>query len=168
MSSDDNIIVIGKIGATYGIQGWLKIISFTEPQLGILEYSDWLLEDSKGWKRINVKAGKPHGKGLIAKLPGLENPEQARLLTGKKIAIKREQLPSLKKREYYWADLEGLTVVNENNAPLGKIIYLMETGSNDVLVVKGEKEHAIPFLLDEVVLSVDLTKKIMMVRWEII
>jgi 16S rRNA processing protein RimM len=88
------------------------------------------------------------------------------VLTGKKIAIRREQRAKLKKNEYYWSDLEGLTVINQHDTVLGKISYLIETGSNDVFVVKGDKEHAIPYLLGDVVISIDLDTRIMRVNWE--
>jgi 16S rRNA processing protein RimM len=168
MSVDDDYIVVGKIGSTYGVKGWLKIISFTQPLAGILGYPLWHIEDGHGWKPVKPQAGREHGKGLVVHLPGLDNPEVARLQTGKKIAIQRAQLPSIAENEYFWTDLEGLTVINHDDQVLGTVIYLMETGSNDVLVVKGEKEHAIPYLLDDVILSIDLTKKEMRVRWEII
>jgi 16S rRNA processing protein RimM len=166
--SADDFITVGKIGAPYGIKGWVKIHSFTEWVGNIFEYSPWYLEESTGWKTIKVADGREHGKGLIAKFGGFDTPEQARALTGKTIGIKRSQLPPLKKDEYYWSDLEGLTVINQNGQVLGTIVYLLETGSNDVLVVKNEKEHAIPYLPGSVVLSVDLAKREMHVNWELI
>lgn len=169
MTADANeYVIVGKIGAAYGIQGWLKITSFTDTLADILDYDPWYVEDNLGWKLMDVESGKPHGKGLVVKLKGLANPEEARLLTGKKIAIKRSQLPELPKNEFYWRDLEGLTVINHNGDILGKIVYIMSTGSNDVLVVKGEKEHAIPYLPDDVITSIDLDKKIMHVKWDLI
>ncbi len=166
MSADSNYIVIGKIGATYGIKGWLKVISFTDPVAGMLDYDLWYLEDVPHWKSVKISAGREHGKGIVVHFDGFDTPEKARLLTGKKIAITRAQLPILTKQEYYWADLEGLTVINQAGEVLGKIIYLMETGSNDVLVVKGEKEIAIPYLPGDVVLSIDLETQIMHVKWD--
>ncbi|MDR3491809.1 MAG: ribosome maturation factor RimM [Gammaproteobacteria bacterium] len=168
MTADSNYIVVGKIGSTYGIKGWLKVISYTSPVAGILDYKLWYLEDTLHWKPIEISTGREHGKGIVVHFDGYETPEKARLLTGKKIAITRAQLPKLTQQEYYWADLEGLTVINDTGEELGKVIYLMETGSNDVLVVKGEKEIAIPYLPGEVILSIDLEKQIMQVKWDMI
>lgn len=159
-------VIVGKIGSTYGVQGWVKIQSYTELTADILTYTPWYLEDKNDWKRIKLEAGKEHGKGIIVKLPGYDNPEKARLLTGKRIAVLRSELPVLEKNEYYWSDLEGLTVINQSGLVLGKVIYLIETGSNDVLIVKGDNEHAIPYLPDDVVKSIDLEKKTMHVDWE--
>lgn len=168
--TNSKYIVVGKIGATYGILGWLKIQTFTEFGENILEYSPWYLSgpDNQDYEEITVEDGKPHGGALIVKFPHLNTPEEARLLTGKTISIKRSQLPELKKDEYYWSDLVGLTVKNPQGETLGTVAYLIETGANDVLVIKGEKEHAIPYLPGSVVLNVDLEKKEIIVDWELI
>jgi 16S rRNA processing protein RimM len=162
-------ITVGKVGSTYGVQGWLKIHTYTEFGASILDYKPWYLNSGENqWDVLEVEDGRIHGKGIIAKLKGFNTPEEARLLTGKTIAITRAQLPKLKKEEYYWSDLEGLTVINSNGNILGKVIYLIATGSNDVLVVKGEKEHAIPYLPGDVVISIDLNKREIHVDWEFI
>jgi 16S rRNA processing protein RimM len=168
--ANSKYIVVGKIGATYGVTGWLKIHAFTEFGTNILDYSPWYLSgpDENQMREIIIEDGKPHGKGVIAKFTGIDNPESARLLTGTIIHIKRTQLPPLEKDEYYWSDLEGLTVINQNGDILGQISYLIETGANDVLVVKGTKEYAIPYLPGSVVLSIDLVKKEMLVNWELL
>ncbi|MHB1947091.1 MAG: ribosome maturation factor RimM [Gammaproteobacteria bacterium] len=164
----DKYIIVGQIGATYGVRGWLKILSYTEEISNILDYNPWYLEDKTGWKPIQVEDGQNHGKGIIAKITGYNNPEDARLISGKKIAILRSQLPELSNNEYYWSDLKGLTVIDQHGVNLGKVIYLMATGANDVLVVKGTKEHAIPYLPGKVVKSIDLAKGEMHVDWEVI
>lgn len=161
-------IAIGKVGAPYGVKGWVKIHSFTEWVTNILDYTPWYLEDKNGWQLIKVTDGHQHGKGLVAKIEGYNTPEQSRLLTGKLIGIKRSQLPPLKKDEYYWSDLEGLTVINQENKTLGTVAYVLETGANDVLVIKNDKEHAIPYLPGSVIVSVDLEKREIHVNWELI
>jgi 16S rRNA processing protein RimM len=168
-NADDAHIIIGKIGTSYGVHGWLKIHAYTEYGAHILEYHPWYIRrENSEWVPIEVEDGRVHGKGIIAKLAGINTPEQARLLTSTVIAVTRSQLPPLKNNEYYWSDLIGLTVINKNGETLGKVIYLMATGSNDVLVVKGDKELAIPYLFGKVVTSVDLTKQEIHVDWEFI
>ncbi len=166
-STETEYVVVGKLGATHGILGWLKLYSFTEPAANILAYKPWYLEDATGWKLTLPEASRKHATGMTVKIAGFDNPEKARLLTNKKIAVLRSQLPQLKKGAYYWSDLEGLTVVNVDGTVLGKVIYLLETGSNDVLVVKGDKEHAIPYL-PEVVTNIDLANQVIQVDWELI
>ncbi|HVE44013.1 MAG TPA: ribosome maturation factor RimM [Gammaproteobacteria bacterium] len=159
-------ITIGKIGATHGIRGWVKVHSYTGNQSDILAYSPWYLADNGGWRPVILEGNKPHAAGVIVKFEGIETPEEARLLTGKAIAITRDQLPALKEGDYYWSDLIGLSVSNTQGVQLGTVRYLIETGSNDVLIVKDGKEHAIPFLLKDVILNIDLEKKIILVNWE--
>jgi 16S rRNA processing protein RimM len=164
-----NIIKVGKVGSTYGVRGWIKIQSYTEYGEGILEYKPWYLsKDNENWRPIEVEDGRMHSGRLIVKFTGIENPEEAALLTGSVIGVMRSQLPELGKNEYYWSDLVGLTVINKHGDVLGTVSYLIETGSNDVLVVKGQKEHAIPYLLGDVILKVDLEKKEIHVDWEIL
>jgi 16S rRNA processing protein RimM len=165
----DAYIPVGKIGSAYGVRGWLKVLSYTEFGANILDYAPWYIETGKDqWQEIEVEDGRIHGNGIVAKLAGMNSPEEARLFTGKLIAIKRSQLPALENDEYYWSDLVNLTVINKDGTILGKVAYLMATGSNDVLVIKGEKEHAIPFLLNSVIKKVDLEKQEIYVDWELI
>jgi 16S rRNA processing protein RimM len=159
-------VVVGQIGSPYGVLGWVKVSSFTEMVTNILAYSPWYLEERTNWKLVEVSASREHGKGIIVKLAGIETPEEARLLAGKKIAIERSKLPVLKENEYYWNDLKGMAVINQRGENLGTVIYIMATGSNDVLVVKDKKEHAIPFLLNDVITHVDMDKKMIHVDWE--
>lgn len=170
--SDESLtyITIGKIGATYGIRGWLKIHSFTEFGSSIFEYKPWYIRPNpqSAWQEITIAEGKAHGKGCIAKFNNIETPEAARVYTGFEIAILRSQLPTLAKDEYYWSDLVGLTVVNKDGQELGKVAYLIETGSNDVLVIKADKEYAIPFITGQVILDVDLKAGLIRVDWELI
>lgn len=162
-------VTVAKIGSTYGVHGWLKIFTYTEFGASILDYTPWYLsKGSDAWEIIEIEARKLHGRLVIAKFAGFNSPETARVLTGKTIAVSRSQLPELKKDEYYWSDLVGLTVINKTGDVLGKVIYLMETGSNDVLVVKGKQEFAIPFFSGEVILEVDLKKREIHVDWELL
>ncbi len=168
-TAENEYIVVGKIGSTYGVQGWLKIFSFTEVMANILDYDPWYMEDGNSWKIIEINAGREHGKALVAHLVGYDTPEQARLLTGKKIAVKRSQLPALPSNEYYWTDLIGLKVIDQRGQELGNILYMLETGSNDVFVIKNQgKEHAIPYLPGTVVTDVDLANRVMHVNWDLI
>ena len=168
----DSYVIVGKIGAPFGVHGWLKIHSYTEFDINIINYHPWYLSasnaDHSEWTAVQVENGRPHGETIIVKLQHVNSPEEARLLTGKYIAIKRSQLPELKPEEYYWSDLEGMVVINKAGITLGTVIYLMETGSNDVLVIKNDKEYAIPYLPGSVILKVDLEKREIHVDWDFI
>ncbi|EKD73104.1 MAG: 16S rRNA-processing protein RimM [uncultured bacterium] len=133
----------------------------------ILNYKPWHLENGNNWQVVQIQAGQAYDQGIIVKLDGYDTPEQARLLAGKKIAVPRSQLPVLAKNEYYWADLIDLSVINQNGKLLGKVIYLMATGANDVIVIKHNgKELAIPYLPNTVVTQIDLVNRMIHVNWE--
>jgi len=166
----ETFITVGKIGAPYGVRGWIKIHAYTEFLENILDYSPWYLtsDNTKNtWTPIEIEDSRHHGKGLIVKFKSITTPEAARLYTGQWIGIQRSQLPALNADEYYWTDLVGLTVINQHGENLGKVVYLIATGSNDVLVVKKEKkEIAIPYLLDSVIKRIDLKSQEIHVDWE--
>lgn len=167
MKSNDDYIIVGKIGAPYGVRGWVKIQSFTEPLENILHYQPWFFADKQNnWQEVATESRQVHGLSLMAKFADVDSPEAARLLTGKTIAIPRDLLPKLNNDEYYWSDLQGLTVLDKEGKALGIVTSLMETGANDVLIVKGEKEFAVPYLPGKSILSIDLEKREIRVDWE--
>jgi 16S rRNA processing protein RimM len=103
----------------------------------------------------------------VVQFDGVEDRDQAAARVGCDIAVLREDLPAAEDGTFYWADLEGLRVVNRDGAELGKVAYLMETGANDVLVTAGERERLIPFVVDKVILDVDFAKGVILVDWEL-
>ena len=165
--TDPLYILIGKIGSPYGVRGWIKVITYTEFGANILSYQPWYLSPNHNEQvEVILEDSRIQNDTVLIKIKDLETPEEVGRFSGRDIFIKRDQLPSLKKNEYYWSDLVGLTVINKEGKDLGKVIYLMSTGSNDVLVVKAEKEHGIPYIWGSVVLNVDLNKKEILVDWE--
>lgn len=157
----------GKISGVFGVKGAVKVFSFTEPRENILRYSPWLLKKNQQSKEIKVLSGQRQGNLVVAELDGVLDRDQAAALIGWDILIKREQLPKSKPGEYYWADLVGLAVETESGIQLGKVDYLLETGANDVLVVKDDVvERLIPFLQSQTVLKVDLDNSLIIVDWD--
>lgn len=166
MSDQSRRIIVGRINGIYGVRGWVKVYSYTRPIKNILTYSPWQLYQHQQWQTVNVCEGKPHGKGIIVRLETCQTREQAALLLGSKIAISRDQLPPTEDDEYYWSDLVGLKVINQDGIEFGTVDYLIETGSNDVLVVKGETERLIPFLIPQFIIQVDLQQQQILVDWD--
>jgi len=158
-------VTMGRISGLYGVRGWVKVFSHTAPRTNILDYATWYLDTDDGWKAHRLETGKAHGKGIIAKLSGIDDRDLAAGLINTDIAVPRDQLPDLDENSYYWADLEGLMVHTIHGVELGRLDYLFETGSNDVMVVKGERERLIPYT-DDAVKSVDLVGKVMKVDWD--
>ena len=159
-------ICLGRVSGVFGLQGWVKVRSHTSPVTNILDYQPWWLDTQDGWVEVVIEHGQTHGKGLIVKLPGCEDRGQADRFVGKDIAVSRDQLPSTEEDEFYWADLIGLKVNTVEGVSLGQVSRLIETGSNDVLVVKGERERLIPLLWDSVVTQVETEKGYIVVDWD--
>ena len=161
---DDGLICVGHILGPQGVKGWVKIFSNTSPRENIVSYSPWLVEWGTELKQINVE-GRVQGKYVIARLEGIEDRSQADELIGRQLFIRQEQLPSLDEGEYYWSDLTGLKVLSLQGDDLGQIESMLETGASDVMVVKGDRERLIPFVMDDIVKQVDLENQRMVVDW---
>lgn len=174
MSADDQQWVpVGKLNGLFGVKGWVKIFSNTQPKENILTYSPWFLKRDGQWQEFELLAGKSHGKGVIAQLSGCIDRDTAAELIGSEIAIKREQLAKPAAGEYYWNDLIGLLVTNLEGIELGKIVSMLETGANDVMIIHGSKdekgkkrERLIPFVTEEVVHEVNLEQGLVTVDWD--
>lgn len=159
-------IVLGRISGLFGVRGWVKVYSYAEPREAVLNYDRWLLSGKDGWQEATVAEGQRHGKTVIVRIDGYDDREQAAGLIGTEIGIPRDELPETGDDQYYWSDLEGLSVVHRDGTVLGTVNNLLETGANDVMVVKGETERLIPFVVGKVVLGVDLAKGEIRVDWE--
>ena len=159
-------VVVGRVGGARGVQGWVRIHSYTEPQANILEYSPWQLKLSADWRSVDVVQGRRQGKGFVAKLSGYDDRQTADQLRGAEIYVDRRQLPEPDALEYYWADLLGAEVVNGSGVALGRVVGLLSTGANDVLRIHGDRERLVPFLLNDVVREVDLRDQIIRVDWD--
>ena len=159
-------VLLGRIVGAFGVRGWVKVFSYTEPREAVLKYEAWLLRRNGNWEVNQVAEGQRHGKSVIARLQGVDDREQAEALRGTEIGVTRDKLPEPENDQYYWSDLEGLQVVHHDGTELGKIDHLLETGAHDVMVVKGETEILIPFAMHDVVLDVDLEAQKVTVDWE--
>ena len=187
-AEQDEYIVLGRITGVHGVQGWVKVYSWTDPMESIVDYSPWYIRPqvigsggigpgvnntasgNVNWQKIKLKAGRKHGKTVIAKLEHCNDRDQALGYSGYEIAIRPEQLEALQHEdEYYWRDLIGLRVVNRQQEELGTVKNLMETGVNDVLVVYSEqdqRERLIPWTPGHAIDSVDMKERVIVVDWD--
>ncbi len=159
------LVSIGRVNGLYGTRGWLKIYSYTRPRDNILAYPTWKLSDNNTWVPFKFIAHRRQGAGFVASLDGILDRDSATQWIGSEIAIDRAALPENAAGEYYWTDLIGLDVFNQEGVLLGTITGLLETGANDVLVVNGTREHLIPYVMVHYVAQVDLERGCMVVHW---
>ncbi len=172
MSKEEQII-LGKVGAVYGIKGWLKIHSFTDETEAILDYFPWSLKLGNKTQAVEITDWRKHNKGLIVKVANIDDRDEAQALVGSEVLTSEAALPELSKDDFYWRDLIGMSVVTNKGYDLGVVSDMMETGANDVLVVKAnlndgfsKKERLIPYLFEQVVESVSLENKQICVDWD--
>jgi len=158
-------ITLGRVSGVFGIKGWIKIESYTEPRANIVTYGVWTLRLRNAATAFEVEDGQGQGRSVAAKLRGIDDRERAREWVGAEIAVERERLPAIRGDEFYWTDLEGLEVRTTAGVALGKVDRLLATGANDVLVLDGPPERLIPFVVGPVVKSVDLAAGLIVVDW---
>ena len=160
-------LIIGRVGAPFGVKGFVHVHSFSEPEDNLIHFSEWFLKLQEEWKPFPVLEARAHGKNFVAHLKGCDDRDAAALLTHADIGVARQAFPILPKGEYYWADLIGLAVYTDTGKYFGIIDSLFETGSNDVMLVRDQKlEYLIPYILEDVILHVDLQTKKMTVCWD--
>ncbi len=157
----DSRILIGQVSGCFGVKGWLKVFSYSDPRENISTYKNWII-DGKLYESIQSKK---NGKLVVAKLEGVDDKETAQTFIGKKIEIEPQQLADLNQGQFYWRDLVGLNVSNTDGVAFGKVKSMLETGANDVILVKGERERLIPFIIDNTVIKVDLEQQTLLVNW---
>ena len=183
--SEDDLLVVGKITGCYGVKGWVKIHSYTEPRENFLRFGKWMLQRRGAAEPIEFDDGRVQGKGLVAHIAGVDDRTRAEAYSGLEVAVSADSLPALEEGDYYWSQLQGLQVwcreehepggdetdSNDMRVLLGTVDYLIETGANDVLVVKpstesiDDRERLIPYLPGDVVTRVDLDRAVIEVDW---
>jgi 16S rRNA processing protein RimM len=159
------IVVVGRVSGVHGVRGWLKIRSFTEPRDNIAGFATWILCRNGREQTVVVEELRGQGGAMLAKLRGVDAREQAAEWIGADISVERAQLPRCAPGEYYWVDLEGLEVQTPQGEVLGRVDRLLATGSNDVLVLSGDGERLIPFVMGDVIRSIDLEKGLIVADW---
>ena len=157
---------MGRVGAPHGVRGWVRVVPFTESPDALLAHARWLLGSEGTWTPRRVLEGRVQGTLLVIHVEGVDDRDAARELTGQHVALPRDALPPAGDGEYYWCDLEGLSVSTVEGVELGTVTRLMETGANDVMVVSGERERLLPFLQGSVVKDVDLAAGRITVDWD--
>ena len=174
----EGLLTVGRITGCYGIKGWVRVHPFTDQAESLLDFPAWWLEGRGGPEPVVIDAGRRQGRGLLVHLAGVDDRTAAEALRGREILVREAALPPLGDGEFYWHQLEGLEVWCQGQAGeadseqlLGRVAYLIETGANDVLVVRGcvgsidDRERLVPYLPGDVVKAVDLAAGRLTVDW---
>lgn len=163
----NDLVVMGRVVAPYGVLGWVKVHPDTEVFDGLFDYATWWLGKEGNWRELKVESAKIHNDVLVVKLEGINDRDAALACKSQQIAIPRASLPTLDDDEFYWSDLIGLNVVNQQQVNFGQITDVFATGANDVIVAKSElgQERLIPYIAQTIV-DVNMETKTMLVDWD--
>jgi 16S rRNA processing protein RimM len=164
-ASKQKWITLGRVSGAFGVKGWLKVQSYTEPRDNIARFGAWTLRMNGIDRVFGVEDGHSHAGSVVAKLQGIDDRDRARDLVGADIVVERERLPAPGAGELYWTDLEGLEVRTIAGAALGKVDHLLATGAHDVLVLDSKPQCLIPFIVGDVVKHVDIESGFIVVDW---
>jgi len=159
-------VELGRLGGAFGVKGWVRLRSFTEPPEAILDYEGLRLVGPDGVERgLRIAEAQRHGPEFVVRLEGVGDRDAARALAQAAIVVDRAQLPETRPGEYYWHDLIGLEAVNLQGETLGRIDHFIEAPANPVMVVLGDREHWLP-LVPKHLKSVDLVARRVVVDWD--
>lgn len=171
-AEEQELTILGKITTAFGIKGWVKVYSYTDPATNIVNYPTWLLNINNQWKEFKLKDSKVHTKGLGVALEGILDRDAALALSQVEIAVPTSELPELSEDEHYWFQLQGLKVVNTEGEWLGQVKELLDSGGgNQVMEIEScsgsldNQSRLIPYA-ETIVLDVDLDKGEILVDWQ--
>lgn len=169
MVAGDTTVILGRIVGVHGVRGMVKIHSECRPREAIFRYRHFLVAPPKGGtpQTLTLQNGRPQGQGLVASFREITDRDQAHSMINYLLSVQRSALPPLASGEYYWADLIGLQVVNKEGVSFGRVAEIFETGANDVLVVrKNRQEVLIPLVMQHYIVSIDLSAQCITVDWD--
>ena len=176
--AESGVVPIGRVTTVFGVRGWLKCWSWTDPPENFLRYSNYCSRLPGGdWQALPGLELQRHGRGLLLRPQHCDDRDRAREFIGLEIGVDRAQLEPLAENTYYWFQLEGLAVMavaEDLGEPrlLGRIDHLFSTGANDVMVIDpcersiDERQRLVPWVRDTVVREVDLERGVITVDWD--
>lgn len=157
-------VVLGKVGAPHGVQGWVKVFSYTDPPEGIAKYGECRIVRGAEVRRTRVLEAKRAGQAMAVRLEGVETRDAAQALTGAEIRVDRSALPPSAPGEFYWHDLVGLVAANREGQPLGRVAGFLEMPAHPLLVLEGDRERLVP-LVPQRLVAVDLAAGTVTLDW---
>lgn len=167
MGDDSSALIqLGLVGAPYGVRGWVKLRSHTDPPERLLEHRILCLGRGSVWQNYRIEASGRSGGALTVKLAGVEDRDQAQALRGAQVCVPRSELPPRNVGDFYRADLVGCEVVNLEGTALGCVQHFMETPAQVFMVVRGAEDILIP-AVPQYLRRVDLQSRRVVVDWDV-
>jgi 16S rRNA processing protein RimM len=166
-TSSPEWVVLGTFGRPQGVKGLIRVVSFTEPRENILDYPAWFIQKHDVWYEVEREHDTVTSKHLLTQVKGYSTREQLAELTNTFIAVPQKKLPLLDEGTFYWHQLVGMRVIHETGEELGVVDSVFATGSNDVLVVLGDKRRLIPYLLGDIIQEVNKERREITVCWDL-
>jgi 16S rRNA processing protein RimM len=166
MSGEPSLLIeLGVVGAPFGVRGWVKLRSYTEPPDRLLEHRILQLRLGGAWRPYRIEASGRSGGQLTVKLVGVEDRDAAQALKGAQIGVPRSELPPREDKDFYRADLIGCEVMNLEGERLGVVRHFVEIPAHALMVVRGEKEYWVP-AVPQHLRRVDLQARRIIVDWD--
>lgn len=169
-------VTVGRIVAVFGIKGWLKLVSYTDPTENLVHYSPLWLETAGGeLEKIAFDQYRLQDGQLVVHVAGVDDRDEARVYCRRLVKAEKSLLPAPPEGCYYWHQLLGLKVYSSHGAArilLGRIDELMETGANLVMKVVpcegsfDSRERLLPYLRGHYGIEVDLTAGVLLIDWD--
>ena len=158
------LIQLGFVGAPFGVRGWIKLRSHTDPPERLLEHRSLVLGQGSAWQSYRIEASGRSGGALTVKLAGIDDRDQAQALRGAEVCVPRSELPPRDGKDFYRADLIGCEVVNLEGVGLGVVEHFIETPAQVLMVVRGAQEFWIP-AVPQHLRRVELQERRVVVDW---
>ena len=158
------LIQLGFVGAPFGVRGWIKLRSHTDPPERLFDHRSLVLGQGSVWQNYRIEASGRSGGALTVKLAGVEDRDQAQALRGAQVCVPRSELPQRDDKDFYRADLIGCEVVNLDGIGLGLVQHFIETPAQVLMVVRGTQEFWIPAVRQHL-RRVDLQARRVVVDW---
>jgi 16S rRNA processing protein RimM len=158
------LIQLGFVGAPFGVRGWIKLRSHTDPPERLLDHRNLRIGHGTDLHDYRIEASGRSGGALTVKLSGVGDRDQAQALRGAQVYVPRSELPQRDDRDYYRADLIGCEVTSLEGESLGIVQHFVETPAQVLMVVRGAQEFWIP-AVPQHLRRVDLQARQVVVDW---
>lgn len=167
-------ITVGRLSSSYGVQGWVKVVSYTENVADICQYTPWYLVNKSYSCIVKPLKWREHLGSLLVKLDAFDSKEEVKKLANSTIKVDAQKLPNLRKDEIYWYQLEGLRVYAHDyhdNLLLGVVEKMIPGGGQDLLSIipthesVDNRKRLIPWVLKIFIKEVDTENSRILVDW---